>query len=562
MSEPTILIIDDEPANVFLLESVIKRLSRYETHGTTDPRQALALVQELRPDLILLDLTMPHVDGFAIMESLRATRPPGTYLPVLVLTADITPHTRRRALASGANDFLTKPFEHEEVMLRCKNLLETRALHLALQSQNTVLEDTVRQRTRDLETTLEELRTAQKQQVQQERLRALGEMSGGIAHDLNNHLTVLVGYTELLLLNDAQMLSNRPMARHYLGTVRAAANDSAAVVTRLREFGRRREDTDVFLPLNLPRLVQEAATFTQPKWRAQARATGRTVNVRLELGPLPDVAGNAEELREVVANLIFNAVDAMPQGGDITLRTRRAGDGAVAFEVADTGIGMTEEVQRRCVEPFFTTKNEPGAGMGLAVAYGIVKRHEGNLDILTQPGYGTTVSVRLPVAKTTAGQTQPASGAKPDRPLRVLLVEDDLRVREVVSEYLRRDQHEVSTAESGGEALEKFAAGQFDLVVTDLALKEMNGEQLATAIKQRAADCPVILLTGFADTLHDRGDQPSDFDAILRKPLLPGDLWRAMAQVMAKSGAGNVERAEPEAPSQTDAPAFAANGHP
>ena len=534
MSEPLILIIDDEPANVFLLESVIGRLSRYRTHGTTDPRQALGLARELRPDLILLDLSMPHVDGFAVMEGIRAAQEPGTYLPILVLTADITPHPRRRALASGANDFLTKPFENEEVMLRCKNLLETRALHLALQNQNNVLEDTVRQRTQDLEKALVELRAAQQQQVQQERLRALGEMSSGIAHDLNNHLTVLVGYTELLLVNDAQMLSNRPMARHYLQTVRSAANDSAGVVTRLREFGRRREDTDVFLPLNLPRLVQEAATYTQPKWRAQARATGRTVNVRLELGALPDVAGNAEELREVVANLIFNAVDAMPQGGDITLRTRRAGDGAVAFEVADTGVGMTAEVQRRCMEPFFTTKDEPGAGMGLATVYGIVKRHEGDLDILSELGGGTTVSIRLPVTKGAPGQPPPAAGASAERPLRVLLVEDDARVREIVGEYLRRDQHEVSVAERGDEGLEKFAAGRFDLVVTDLALQGLNGEQLAAAIKGRAAGCPVILLTGFADTLLDRGDKPACFDAVLRKPLLPDDLWRAVAQVIAK----------------------------
>lgn len=535
MSEPTILIVDDEPANVFLLESVIQRMSRYRTHGTTDPRLALALVQEVRPDLILLDLAMPHIDGFAVMESLRAAQPPGTFLPILVLTADVTAQTRRRALASGANDFLTKPFEHEEVMLRCKNLLETRALHLALHGQNAVLEESVRQRTHDLEQALAELRAAQSQQVQQERLRALGEMSGGIAHDLNNHLTVLVGYTELLLLNDAQMLSNRLMARQYLQTVRTAAHNSAEVVGRLREFGRRREVKDVFLPLNLPRLVQEAATFTQPKWRNQARAAGRTINVRLELGPLPDVAGNAEELREVVANLIFNAVDAMPQGGDITLRTRRAGEGAVAFEVADTGVGMTEEVQRRCLEPFFTTKSETGAGMGLSVAYGIIQRHEGDLDILTELGRGTTVSVRLPVAGValSSGRTAHDAGAKPDRPLRVLLVEDDPNVREVVGEYLRRDQHEVSVAESGREGLEMFDGGGFDLVVTDLALEEMNGEQLAAAIKERAADCPVILLTGFADTLLDRGEKPAGFDAILRKPLLPGDLWRAMAQVMA-----------------------------
>ena len=540
MSAPTILIVDDEPANVTLLESLLARLTDYRVHGTTDAREVLALVRDLRPDLILLDLAMPHIDGFALMESLRAAQEPGTFLPVLVLTADATTATRRRALASGANDFLTKPLEYQEIMLRCKNLLETRALHLALRDQNAVLEDTVRRRTADLERTLEELRAAQGQQVQQERLRALGQLSGGIAHDLNNHLTVMVGYTELLLLNDARMLANRPMASHYLKTVRAAAQDSSAVVTRLREFSRPREQDDVFLPLNLPRLVEEAARHTQPKWRAQARADGRQIDVRLELAPLPDVAGNAAELREVIANLIFNAADALPQGGTITLRTRSAGRGAVAFEVADTGVGMIADVQRRCLEPFFTTKNEPGAGLGLSVAYGIVQRHDGNLDIVSEPGGGTTVAVRLPVAR--AADRPPdasagAAGERPDRPLRVLLVEDDPQVRDLVGEYLRRDEHEVAMAVSGREGLELFGASRFDLVVTDLALEEMNGEQLAAEIKARAADCPVILLTGFADTLPDRAGGPGGFDAVLRKPLLPADLWRAMAQVTSSKAA-------------------------
>ena len=536
---PTILIVDDEPANVTLLELLLARQGAYRTHGITDAREVLPLVANVRPDLILLDLSMPYLDGFALMEMIRAAQPPGTYLPILVLTADATAPTRRRALASGANDFLTKPFEYEEVAQRCKNLLETRALHLALRDQNAALEETVRRRTADLERTLEELRAAQVAQVQQERLRALGELSGGIAHDLNNHLTVMVGYTELLLLNDARMLGNRPMACHYLQTIRAAAQGSSAVVTRLREFGRHREEEDVFLPLNLSRLVEEAAKHTQPKWRAQARADGRQIDVRLELATLPDAAGNAAELREVVANLIFNAVDALPNGGEITLRTRSAGKGAVAFEVADTGIGMIEEVQRRCLEPFFTTKSEPGAGLGLSVAYGIIKRHDGNLDLLSQPGRGTTVSVRLPVARNAAlpKASSPAAGDKPDRPLRVLLVEDDPQVRDLVGEYLRRDEHEVSVAVSGREGLEKFGASRFDLVVTDLALEEMNGEQLAAAIKARAADCPVILLTGFADTLPG-GRRPTGCDAVLRKPLLPADLWRAMAQVTSKAAAG------------------------
>ncbi len=530
-----ILIIDDEEANVALLQAILLHTREYQTQTTTDPREVLRLVREFEPDLILLDLSMPFLTGFDVMEQLRATLPPGVYLPVLVLTADATRETKRRALAGGAHDFLTKPFENQEVLLRCRNLLQTRALHLALQHQNAALEETVRQRTRDLEETLAELRATQGQQVQQERLRALGEMSSGVTHDFNNQLTVLVGYTELLLLNDARILSNKAMAMHYLQTVRTAAHDSAAVVARLREFYRQREAEDIFLPLDLSRLLRETATLTQPKWRNQARAAGCKVSVRLDLGTLPDVAGNAAELREVVTNLIFNAVDAMPQGGEITLRTRRVGDAAVFFEVADTGIGMTDEVRRRCLEPFFSTKGNPGTGLGLSVVYGIIKRHDGQLDILTEPGGGTTITVRLPVfrGKPAVGSgPDTVEGSRPGRPLKVLVVEDDPLVREVVSEYLRRDDHAVSTADSGREGLEKFDEGGFDLVVTDLALEEMSGQQMATEIKARQANMPVILLTGFADTLLGSGEKPAGIDLVLRKPLVPGDLWRAMAQVM------------------------------
>ena len=529
-----VLIIDDEPANVALLEIMLQNTREYETRSSTDAREALALVKEFSPDLILLDLNMPHLDGFKVMEGLRDMLPPGGYLPVLVLTADATRETKRRALAGGAHDFLTKPFENQEVLLRCRNLLQTRALHLALQRQNSLLEETVRERTRALEQTLTELRTAQGQQVQQERLRALGEMSSGIAHDFNNQLTVLVGYTELLLLNDAQILSNRLMAMHYLQTVRTAAHESASIVARLKEFSRQREAAEIFLPLDLSQLIHETATLTQPKWRNQARANGCKVSVRLDLGTLPDVAGNAAELREVVTSLIFNAVDAMPQGGEITLRTRRAGEGAVLFEVTDNGIGMTEEVRRRCLEPFFTTKSGHGAGLGLSVVYGIVQRHDGHLDILTEPGRGTTITIRLPVfqGQKALGKSAAEGGSRLGRALKVLVVEDDPLVREVVSEYLRRDEHEVLTAESGREGLERFAEGGFDLVVTDLALEEMNGQQMAAEIKARQPDMPVILLTGFADTLLESGEKPAGIDVVLRKPLMPGELWRAVAQVM------------------------------
>ena len=497
LPDPHILVIDDEEANVALLCAILQRSGYRRVEKTTDPVHGVQLALQAPPDLVLLDLSMPILDGYAVMEQLRAAQAPGTFLPILILTADINPRTRRRALESGATDFVTKPFDNDEVMLRCKNLLATRGLHLALQDQNARLEDTVRQRTTELTRTLAELKAAQEQQVQQERLRALGEMSNGVANDFNNQLTVLVGYSDLLLLNDAQILNNKPMARRYLQTIHTAAQDSVRAVARLRDFYRQREADDVFLPIDLAKLVQETATLTQPKWRGQARAAGHSVSVRLDLNSVPDVAGNAAELREVVTNLIFNAVDAMLMDGTITLRTRLAEDGGAALlEIVDTGIGMTDAIRARCLEPFFTTKAEAGAGMGLSMVYGIVQRHAGTLEIQTGVGAGTTVSIRLPLARnTTDAAGVLASEHQAVRPLRVLLVEEDPMVREVVSEYLRRDEHEVSTAVTGREGLEKFEAGGFDLVVADLALGELNGERLAA--------CDQGAHSGDADHLAD-----------------------------------------------------------
>ena len=533
LPDPNIIVIDDEQANVSLLEAILQRAGYRRIKATTNPVDGLSIAAASEPDLVLLDLNMPQMDGYEVLRHLRDAQRPGSFLPILILTADITPSARQRALSGGATDFVTKPFNNAEVLQRCRNLLATRALHLALQDQNARLEETVRQRTHDLEQTLAELRATQGQRVEQERMRALGEMSSGIADDFNNQLTALLGYSDLLLLNDAQMLSNKTLARRYVENIRAAARESSAIVGRLREFGRARAAGDVLLPVNLAKLVQEAATLTQPRWRAQARAAGSTVAVRLDLEPTPDVPGNAGELREVVTQLIFNAVDAMPQGGTITLRTHVADDGRACLEVADTGIGMSEEIRRRCLEPFFTTKNEAGRGLGLSMAYGVVQRHEGELQLHTAPGEGVRVSILLPTVPAAAAEDTAGEVPRTRRPLRVLLVEDDPLVREAVTDYLRRDDHQGSTASTGREGLAKFTEGAYDLVVTDLALEELNGDGLATAIREQNEHVPIILLTGFADTLLPLVHR---FDAVLHKPLVPRELWQAIDRVTACPG--------------------------
>ena len=529
LPDPNLLVVDDEPANVALLQAVLQRAGYRRVKGVTDPVEALAVAAASPPDLVLLDLNMPKLNGYEVLRRLREAQPAGSFLPVIILTADVTAHARERALSGGATDFLTKPFDNAEVIQRCRNLLATRALHLALQDQNARLEETVRQRTLELECTLAELRASQGRQVEQERMRALGELSGGIAADFNNQLTAMLGYTDLLLLNDARMLGNQALARRYVENIRTAARAASSVVARLREFSRPVTPGDRLLPVNLAKLVQDTAAATQPRWREQALAAGSPITVQLDFRPVPDVPGNAADLREAVMHLIFNAVDAMPEGGKIVLRTRCNDAGRVCLEVADAGIGMTDEIRRRCLEPFFTTKHEAGKGLGLSMVYGVSQRHDAELTIQTAPGDGTTVGLCFPLPA--RGEGSGGDSADPGwtvPPLRVLLVEDDPLSREAVGEFLRRHDHTVATANTGLEGLERFKDGAFDLVVTDLTLEGLNGEGMALAIRAQDARVPIILLTGFGGMVSQ--DHP--FNAVLHKPLILGDLWRTIAQVV------------------------------
>lgn len=521
-----ILIVDDNVGNVALLESILGRIGYTNLRSTTDSRLVLGLVSDVQPDLIILDLTMPHFDGFEIMQQLEELIPHDTFLPILMLTADITAATKRKALASGATDFLHKPFDASEIFMRIRNLLQTRFLHLAGQNQNQLLEEKVTERTHELSAALAELKETQRYMLQQERLRAFNEMAGGIVHDFNNALMSVIGYSDLLL-HDPESLDDKALVTDYLRTMNTAGRDAAHVVGRLREFYRPKEITDVFDSVALNDLIEQAVLLTQPKWREQALASGRTIDINLELEKIPPIAGNAAELRETLTNLIFNACDAMPRGGTITLRTRRS-DEKVVFEVIDTGTGMSEEVRLRCLEPFFSTKGEQGTGLGLSMVFGIIKRHEGELAIESAPERGTTFRICFP-SQIRSFEAEAKQETIVVRPLRVLLVDDEPIARDVVTKYLQADDHEVVAANSAAEALRHFKADAFDLLVTDQAMPGMSGLQLAALIKDIKPTQPVILLTGFSDPALAEGELPAGIDAILQKPMSKLDLRGAVA---------------------------------
>lgn len=519
-----VLIIDDEPSNVRLLERVLALFGGLTLASTTDPRQAVSLFAEFQPDIVLTDLHMPYLDGYQVMEQLRQLIEEDNFLPIVVLTADISPETRRQALRAGASDFITKPLDTTEVQLRIRNLLENRFLNLRL-------DETVKLRTQELETALEKLENAQESVVKQERLRALGMMAGGIAHDFNNALTMILGYGELLLpwfQDHAEESKERVFLKHIV----TAAQDATHVVGRLREFYRPAELGEVRVPLDPNQLCEQAVVFTTPKWRSRALSAGITIEVGMDLQATGHIMGCAPELREVLTNLIFNACDAMPEGGNIVVRTRDAEE-MVRIEVVDTGSGMSSEQVSRCLEPFYTTKGEQGTGLGLAVAYGIIQRHCGTIEITSEVGVGTVFSLVLPTTTTELAETQGEKRFADVEALRILVVDDQEIICELLSELLLADGHEPTTAFDGEEAFKMFKDGAFDMVITDQSMPGMSGEQLAKAVKAHRSGTAVILLTGFGEEMKAAGTLPEGIDMIVGKPVSGSDLRKAIHEVAA-----------------------------
>jgi signal transduction histidine kinase/ActR/RegA family two-component response regulator len=391
-----------------------------------------------------------------------------------------------------------------------------------------------------------ELHRTQRHIIEQERLNAVGKMASGLAHDFNNALVPISGYAEMLLEHQ-DILLDQAKATKYLKLIMTGVEDAASVVSRLREFYRKREEGETYRPLSLNQMVEQAVALTRPRWRDEALGSGRTILVEADMRPVPRILGSESELRELLTNLIFNAVDAMPEGGTIRIRTglreAASGDGApqVFLEVSDTGTGMTDEVRRRCLEPFFSTKGERGTGLGLPMVFGIVKRHRGTMDIESTVGKGTTFIVLLPAD---ASQTReaPARAAAPIGPLRVLVVDDEPIARDVLTEYLTGDGHHVETAANGREGFDKFKAGEFAVVITDRAMPEVGGDQLAAMVKEQAPSTPVVLLTGFGDLMNAAGEKPDGVDLVVKKPIRLSTL----REVLVKMTGG---------PSAADAPA-------
>src|SRR5438034_4677174 len=452
-----ILIADDEPANVRLLERLLGQAGYRNVRATTDSRQVRTLYEEFQPDLILLDLMMPHLDGVAVLEQLPIAA--GEYVPVLVLTADVTAQAKERALTAGAKDFLTKPFDRTEVLLRIKNLLDTRFAYRELARQNSSLEQIVVERTQRL--------------LQSEKIATMGSLLAGVAHELNNPLAVLTGHAHLLRegAKDESLASRAEK-------IQAAADRCARIVKNFLALARQRPPERGAVRFN--QVVQEAVDLLAYQLRLS------DVEVALDTADdLPVIWADAHQLHQVVVNLVANAQQALSRMAGarrIVLKTRLEHEpDRVWLEVTDTGPGIPAEIRARIFEPFFTTKPPgEGTGLGLSLCRGIVEEHGGTIGVESEPGQGTTFLIRLPVLPRPAGVAAPdaAEAPAPAGPKTILVVDDESEIAAILVEALERDGYQTETAENGADALRRLERRGFDLVMSDTKMPVMDGIEL------------------------------------------------------------------------------------
>jgi signal transduction histidine kinase/ActR/RegA family two-component response regulator len=365
---------------------------------------------------------------------------------------------------------------------------------------------------------------------QLEKMSALGQLASGVAHDFNNTLAGILGRAELMLIKVTD-----PEIERGLNIIIKAAGDGAHTVKRIQDFARQRRDHD-FVHVAIDQILIDVNEITRPRWKNRAQAGNIHINLNLHIDSNAVVMGDASELREVLVNMVFNAVDAMPEGGRLTLSAEQH-DGLVEISVSDTGIGMDQEVRSRIFDPFFTTKGNAGMGMGLAVSYGIIQRHQGNIEVESEPARGTTFRIKLPVAELPAVAEIPV---EPPAPLKLvsnsnlpklLVVDDEASLRELLAEILESEGYEVTLAEGGAEALALFNTGTYGAVFTDVGMPGMSGWELARAIRELDSQIPIAVVTGWGDAVGSAEQENAKVDWVVTKPFFISEIIEIIGEI-------------------------------
>jgi PAS domain S-box-containing protein len=366
----------------------------------------------------------------------------------------------------------------------------------------------------------------QQQVTQLERIRVLGRMASGVAHNFNNILAVIMGRTELMLME----LEDSEKIEKGLLIIQDAAMKGARTVKRIQEFtgvAKQKEDTK----LRINDIVRDAIKMTEPRWKDQTQRDGIKIDLSLSLESNLVITGSDQDLQEALTNMIFNAVDAMPYGGIISIKTYDEA-GKVCISVSDTGTGMEPDIIDSIFEPFFTTKGVGHTGLGLSAAYGIVNRHEGEIRVSSTPGKGTSFTIELPTPPETVRKEKDETIISASEKANILVIDDQETIRELLVNILERFGHNVIVAEDGLSGIKAFGGGNFDLVFTDLGMPKISGWEVARRIKEVDPDMMVVLITGWGVELDENELRDRKVDAVIAKPFQINQVLQIVAKAL------------------------------
>ncbi|MBL7960599.1 response regulator [bacterium] len=516
-----ILVVDDSKVQLFAMGKMLEK-EGYVVFSASEPLHAKRMLENSEFDLLLCDLIMPDMDGIAMLKFSKSARP---IMPVVIMTAFGDRESAIEALKDGAEDYIFKASgerERDEFLIRIRRTLEKSKLQKKILAYQNSLEHMVDERTKELRETQEKL-------IQSERLRSLGVITTGVAHDFNNILGVILGRTQMLIrkMKSSEIVDD-------LLIIEKSALKGSSTIKRMQDYTRIRKD-ETFVPVQMNEIIDEVIEITKTRWKDEAENMGISIEVEKKCDDIPYVTGNASELKDVLINVLFNAFDSMVSGGRVTVKTYLEhihDEQWVTTEVSDTGCGIAENIQSKIFDPFFTTKSEHGTGLGMSTAYGIIQRHKGEITFKSKEKEGTTFYIRL-MAALFVHQVMPEnpivkSAQDATRQFAILVVDDDEAVRSTLAEMLEIQGHDVSMASSGPEAIRMIMQRHYEIIFTDLGMPGMSGWELSQEIRQRSPQTHVVMITGWGTQLDHQKAAESNVKKILPKPVSYDEIIHAV----------------------------------
>jgi len=519
LKNANILIVDDQEANINILLGLLDIEGYINVKSTTDPRDVNRLLSEFKPDLILLDLMMPHLSGFEVMDQIKPLVSGQTFIPILVLTADISPETRQKALSNGARDFLTKPFDLIEVGLRIKNLLEIKYLHQQLENQNQILEEKVEERTQELELSNKELLITRNKAEESNRLKTA--FLNNISHEIRTPLNVILGFSPFVV----EPGISQKEKEEYVSLINENSQRLINTVTDIM-------DMSLILSGNMNVKTDRITLFAimlQLSDKFSGESARKNLEFKIADSTFPkyfSFFSDEELLLKALSHIVNNSLK-FTKSGSITIGCEPKDD-QIQFFVKDTGIGISEEAQKRILDAFMqenyaNTRGHEGSGLGLSISDRIAKLLGGSLSIKSERNKGTTVFVTIPVRNT---EKKPEIKSNPavlrkKKLLSILIAEDDKPNYLYLETILKKYTNKLRRAETGAKTVEISRDNpDIDLILMDIKMPGMDGYEAVHQIRQFNKDVIIIAQTAYGLSGDRKKAIEAGFDDHISKPIM------------------------------------------